>query len=133
MDFSPSLCGRTAVTCTIQGGIFHCAGPIAGHIPFQVLAHQMPGEPSIIVTFPNVLFGLVFLLLRTTDLIGRQDAGKVKLYQKTSVTALENNDRYVIRSHIFGREVVKGLSLFHFKEPTLVKARIRQSRNRDGS
>ena len=85
------------------------------------------------LTLPNVLYGFVFLLLRTTDLIGRQDAGKVKLYQKTSVTALENNDRYVIRSHIFDREVVKGLSLLHFKEPTLVKARIRQSRNRDGS
>ena len=90
-------------------------------------------SPQSLLTLPNVLYGFVFLLLRTTDLIGRQDAGKVKLYQKTSVTALENNDRYVIRSHIFDREVVKGLSLLHFKEPTLVKARIRQSRNRDGS
>lgn len=52
MDFfTLIMSGRTAVTCTRQGVIFHCAGHITGHLPSQILALQMPGEPSIIVTF----------------------------------------------------------------------------------
>lgn len=77
--------------------------------------------------------GWLSLPLRTKDLIGKQDIERVKLYQKTSPTAQKNNKRDVIRSHIFGRVVEKGLRLMHFKESTLVKARIRQCRNKDGS
>ena len=91
--------------------------------------------PQSFTAFSKCLLwaGLVSLPPRITDLIGRQGTGEVKLYQQTLITAQKNNKRGVIRSHIFGREVVKGSRLMHFKELTLVKARIRRCRNRDES
>ena len=91
--------------------------------------------PQSFTAFSKCLLwaGLVSLPPRITDLIGRQGTGEVKLYQQTLRTAQKNNKRGVIRSHIFGREVVKGSRLMHFKELTLVKARIRRCRNRDES